>query len=80
MKTAISIPDSLFKAAEQLARKLGVSRSQLYQMAVARMIAEHDDQATTDALNLVYGQDPALGTLDPVLEELQIRSLPREDW
>jgi metal-responsive CopG/Arc/MetJ family transcriptional regulator len=29
MKTAISIPDPLFEATEQLARRLGKSRSQL---------------------------------------------------
>ena len=30
MKTAISIPDEVFVAAEGLAERLGVSRSQLY--------------------------------------------------
>ncbi|MEM6753148.1 MAG: ChpI protein, partial [Cyanobacteria bacterium P01_C01_bin.38] len=33
MKTAISIPDPLFEAAEQFAKRLGLSRSELYAMA-----------------------------------------------
>ncbi len=34
MKTAISILDEIFKKAERLARRLGISRSQLYAHAV----------------------------------------------
>jgi metal-responsive CopG/Arc/MetJ family transcriptional regulator len=35
MKTAISIPDELFNRAEEMARKTGKSRSQLYQEALS---------------------------------------------
>ena len=34
MKTAVSIPDTVFKSAERLAERLGVSRSELYARAV----------------------------------------------
>jgi metal-responsive CopG/Arc/MetJ family transcriptional regulator len=34
MKTAVSLPDSLFEAADQLARQLGKSRSQFYAEAL----------------------------------------------
>lgn len=34
MKTAISLPDSIFKEAESLTKKLGVSRSELYTKAL----------------------------------------------
>ena len=34
MKTAISIPDEVFRSAERLAQRLGVSRSELYAKAV----------------------------------------------
>jgi len=45
MKTAISIPDPLFDAAEDVADRLGVSRSQLYAKALAEYVAKHrDDQ------------------------------------
>ena len=80
MKTAISIPDSLFKAAEQLAERLGVSRSELFQIAMAKLLADHEGGATTEALNKVYGQDPSLSVLDPVLNQLQLASLDEDDW
>jgi metal-responsive CopG/Arc/MetJ family transcriptional regulator len=34
MKTAVSIPDDVFQSAEQLARRLGMSRSELYVQAL----------------------------------------------
>ena len=79
MKTAISLPDTLFKAAERLAGRLRLSRSELYQRALAEYVARHDDAAVTEQLDRVYGagQD---SRLDPVLERLQWASLAREEW
>ena len=54
MKTAISIPDPLFRAADALSARLGISRSELFQRAVEQYLREFDDQAITDALNAVY--------------------------
>ncbi len=51
MKTAISLPDAIFREAEVLARRLKKSRSQLYQEAVAEYVARHEPEAVTDALN-----------------------------
>jgi predicted transcriptional regulator len=79
MKTAISIPDPLFAAADQLARRMGLSRSELFQRAVTDFLEEHKDAAVTEALDEVYGKEDA-GRLDAVLEQLEIASLPREDW
>jgi hypothetical protein len=80
MKTAISIPDRLFEDAEQLAQLLGISRSELYQRAVAAYLEKEGQQAITDALNRVYGDDPESSLLDPVLEAMQFESLEEEDW
>jgi predicted transcriptional regulator len=79
MKTAISIPDPLFAAADELARRLGLSRSELYQRAIASYLERHDDAMVTDRLDRVYGGDDR-GTLDPVLDQLQRRSLPKDEW
>ena len=38
MKTAVSIPDAIFEAAERLARKRKVSRSRLYAEALQQPI------------------------------------------
>jgi len=78
MKTAISIPDSVFEAAEQLAQRLGISRSHLYAKAVGRFVADHRRQDVTERLNNVYGEEPA--RVDPHLQTLQIASLDLEDW
>jgi predicted transcriptional regulator len=79
MKTAISIPDPLFAAADQLARRMGLSRSELFQRAVRDFLEEHKDAAVTEALDEVYGDEEG-GHLDGVLEQLEIASLPREEW
>ena len=78
MKTAISIPDPIFKAAEDLARRLGMSRSQLYVTAVSRLIESYHDDAVTESLNNIYGE--SLASIDPVLLQMQFHALPEEEW
>jgi metal-responsive CopG/Arc/MetJ family transcriptional regulator len=78
MKTAISIPDPLFDAADQVAARLGLSRSELYARAVAEFIRQHRDDQVTQSLNRVYARQSS--RLDPALEALQYASLPKEDW
>ena len=79
MKTAISLPDPLFKSAEALAHRLGVSRSELFAKAVAEFIAQHDQARLTERLNAAYA-DAADAPPDLALAALQARSLPRDQW
>jgi predicted transcriptional regulator len=51
MKTAVSIPDELFRQADALADHLGKSRSELYREALADYVARRDPAAVTNALN-----------------------------
>lgn len=78
MKTAISVPDQVFTAADHLARTLGMSRSQLYSTALARFLEQHDDSAITAKLNDIYAEHPS--AVDEDAQELQARSLPEGDW
>jgi metal-responsive CopG/Arc/MetJ family transcriptional regulator len=78
MKTAISVPDSVFKAAERLARELGMSRSELYTKAVAAFIEQYRRKWITEQLNRVYETES--NSLDPVLAQLQSSVLTRETW
>jgi metal-responsive CopG/Arc/MetJ family transcriptional regulator len=78
MKTAISIPDDIFQSAEQLARRLGVSRSELYVQALKSYLQAHHEDQVTATLNTLYEHTP--DQRDPVLQSIQTRSLPREDW
>ena len=80
MKTAISIPDALFQAADRLAKQLGVSRSELYRRAVSVFLVNHREDGVTEALNEVYGAEGEDAGLDPLLEQLQAASLPKEEW
>ena len=41
MKVAISLPDPVFDAAEKLASRMQVSRSQLYAQAIAEFVKTH---------------------------------------
>jgi hypothetical protein len=80
MKTAISIPDNLFLAAERLAGRLGISRSELFQKAMRSFLDQHGSEGVTEKLNAVYSPGGRDGKLDPVLERLQGASLAAEDW
>ncbi len=78
MKTAISIPDSLFVEADDLASKLGLTRSELYARALARLLENYRDHAITAKLNEVYAKEASAP--DPVLSKLQFASLEAEEW
>jgi metal-responsive CopG/Arc/MetJ family transcriptional regulator len=78
MKTAISIPDFLFEQADQMARRLGLSRSQLYATAVESFLKDHEQQAVTAALDQIYGEEPS--SLEPALAQLQAAHLPEDEW
>ncbi len=78
MKTAISIPDPVFRSAEALARRLKISRSHLYANAVAEFVAKHRRNQLTRQLNDVYSGTE--GGIDADLLSLQQRSLPDEEW
>ena len=79
MKTVISLPDDLFRAAERTAKRMGLSRSELVQRALAAFLERNSDALVTDALNEIY-EPGNRGSLDPMLDRLQRMSLPREKW
>ncbi len=79
MEAAISIPDPIFKEAKSLARRLGLSVSELYAQAVAAYLETYrEDAAVTEALNRVYAEESSAP--DPVLSQLQLASLAKEEW
>ncbi|MFN2317130.1 MAG: hypothetical protein ABR551_12025 [Gemmatimonadales bacterium] len=79
MKTAISLPDSLFEAAERQARRTGKSRSQLYADALAEYLLHHAPEEVTAAMNQVMERlgSPAP---DPFLTAAARRTLERSEW
>jgi len=79
MKTAISIPDPVFRSAERTARRLKVSRSELYAAAVADYVARHAASGVTEALDAVH-TGPESSRLDPAISAAQLHVLGRERW
>lgn len=80
MKTAISIPDPIFQKAEQLSKRLGISRSQLYTAAVIFYVSERLNEGVTETLNQIYGTNGEKSELNADLLSLQLNSLPEEQW
>ena len=78
MKTAISIPDPIFQAAEGLAHRLGKSRSQLYSEAVSEYLESHHNKDVTKILNKIYSNKS--NSLDEELTTMQMHSIPKEEW
>jgi hypothetical protein len=78
MKTAISIPDSIFLRATEFAQRRRLTRSALFTVAVDEYIDHHREEDVTRRLNEVYAKESS--SLDPVLARLQSLSLPKEEW
>ena len=78
MKTAISIPDSLFHLAESLAERMGMSRSELYRHALENYIQAHRHDGVRESLDAVYAEESS--HVDEALAEMQWASLSGEDW
>jgi metal-responsive CopG/Arc/MetJ family transcriptional regulator len=78
MKTAISLPDQLFASTDALARRLGLSRSQLVATALAEFLAKHRGRDVTRRLDAVYAATPS--GLDSAMRRLQDRSIVPDAW
>lgn len=51
MKTAVSLPDDLFQAAENHAKRVSKSRSQLYAQALSEYLSRHAPEEVTERMN-----------------------------
>ncbi|HEX3527056.1 MAG TPA: hypothetical protein VH988_08320 [Thermoanaerobaculia bacterium] len=66
VKTAISLPESLFHRAENVAHELQISRSQLVATAIAEFVKRYEKRALIEAINRAYEEDP------PTTEEKEV--------
>jgi len=78
MKTAISIPDPLFIAAERAAKRQKVSRSRFYAKAVAAYLKSQQEKGIKEALDAVYAGEPS--EPDPFLTAAAYHLLSKEKW
>ena len=79
MKTAISLPDPLFHAADRLAKRAHKSRSQLYADALREYLTRHAPDEVTEAMNQVID---AIGPVqpDPFQALAAKRALEHTEW
>jgi metal-responsive CopG/Arc/MetJ family transcriptional regulator len=78
VKTAVSLPDDLFRRAETTARRLRVSRSELYAKAIGEFLQRQQGNTITERLNHVYSKRTA--KLDVALHRAQLKSLEQDTW
>jgi metal-responsive CopG/Arc/MetJ family transcriptional regulator len=78
MKTAVSIPDDVFKEAERLVAELRISRSQVYSRALREFVARHAPDRVTDAMNRVV--DAVGPEIDPFSQSASRRALEGVEW
>jgi predicted transcriptional regulator len=71
IKTAVSIEESLFRKAEELAAEMRVSRSRLFALALEDYVDQYRNQKITDILNEVYAGGPSEE------EEMQLEAMRR---
>jgi metal-responsive CopG/Arc/MetJ family transcriptional regulator len=75
MKVSVSIPAALLRAANEMAQRMGISRSRLFGLALERFV---QDEAITAKINEVYTHESS--SLDPVLQNIQYRSIEKNQW
>ena len=78
MKTAISIPNNVYRQAESFAKRNRLSRSALYTEAVILFMDQRRPEDVTGRLNELYGQESS--EMDTVVQAMQTRSISRESW
>jgi len=78
MKTAVSIPDEIFRSAEKLAKTLHVTRSELYARALQELLKRQREDEITEQLNKLYAEEDS--SLDPAFAAAQRRRFRSEKW
>jgi metal-responsive CopG/Arc/MetJ family transcriptional regulator len=81
VKTAISIQKSLFEQAEKIARKMNVSRSRLFALALEDYIQRAQNRDLLAQINAAYADEPDLSerTLHRKMRRTHHR-IVRSEW
>ncbi len=78
MKTAVSVPDTLFNQVDRLAQRTRRSRSEVYSAALREYVARHAPDEVTAALDAVAADvDPSA---DPFPAAAARRTLAAAEW
>ena len=79
MNNAISVPDELYREAKSQTEAGGITVDEFAIEAIQARVDRRqiDTDEVTEILNKIYAELPS--TLDPILSEMQFRSLEKED-
>ena len=79
MKTAVSLPDRVYREAERYAKRTRKSRSQLYAEALAEYLARHAPDEVTEDMNAVVERlGPSRS--DPFVDSAARRVIKSVEW
>lgn len=79
MKTAVSLPDDVFRETERFAKRVRKSRSRLYAEALTEYLARHAPEEITEEMNRVIDELGEPG-LDPFVDYASRRALRSTQW
>ena len=79
MNNAISVPEELYREAKSQTEAVGITVDEFAIEAIQARVDRRqiDTDEVTEILNKIYTELPP--TLDPILSEMQFRSLEKED-
>jgi metal-responsive CopG/Arc/MetJ family transcriptional regulator len=78
MKVTVSIPDAVFSEAEDLAKRLRASRSEIYSRALGEFLGRHAPERVTEAMNNAIA---AVGDKSDAFSRRAARSVMRKvEW
>lgn len=82
VKTAISMPEGLFKELEAAAEEMQLSRSKVFALAVKEFLRERENRRMLEQLNRVYGVEPdeEEHNLAKAMKTRLRRLMAREEW
>ncbi|HXK20593.1 MAG TPA: hypothetical protein VNG33_22435 [Polyangiaceae bacterium] len=80
MKTAISIPDPIFRRAEAAAKRLGVSRSELFTLAAVEFLKAHPAEDVTASYNRAFAERETDRTLAKQRRRVAQAALKKVEW
>jgi len=80
MKTAVSLPDRVYREAEGYAKRTRKSRSQLYAEALVEYLARHAPDEVTEAMNVVVDELGDAAPADAFVRGAGRRVLRSVEW
>ena len=82
VKTAISLPESLFERVDRLAREMKVSRSRLFVLALETFIQDYQDRQMFEQINEAYRDTPPTDSEQARLKQIrrQLRRIAEGEW